>query len=212
VVEEELDLVDCPFSAFFEVRKIVLAGLGVVGVPSNDRLRGSKLGSGRTHGKDGLAAVRFEYSQLEPHVFVAVDNSFLKHKPVLPRKGQQRIVANAVPNTGNNVKIQNFAVAPKRSTAHGNVLSLLESCLSNASDNAYYRSTIGRGFPNELPLIVKARIALCSCNLNVQNARFRHLDPLQFVLAREEKRSKQRPFVHLQLESDSRWLYCGSRS
>jgi hypothetical protein len=127
VVEEELYLVDCPFSAFFEVRKIVLAGLRVVGVPSNDRLRGSKLGSGRIHGKDGLAAVRFEYSQLEPHVFVALDDSFLKHKSVLPRKGQQRIVANAVPNTGNNVKIQNFANAPKQFTAHGNLLSLLES-------------------------------------------------------------------------------------
>jgi hypothetical protein len=88
---------------------------------------GSKWTAVGSMGKDGLAAVRFEYSQLEPHVFVALDNSFLKHKPVLFRKGQQRVVANAVPNTGNNVKIQKFAKAPKRSTAHGNLLSLLES-------------------------------------------------------------------------------------
>jgi hypothetical protein len=89
----------------FEVRAIVLAGLRVVGVPGNDSLRGSELGSGRIHGKDGMAAVWSDHCQSEPHVFVALASSFLKHKPVLPRKGQQRIAANAVPNTGDNAKI-----------------------------------------------------------------------------------------------------------
>jgi hypothetical protein len=105
VVEDLLDLPECPFSALFEVRAIVLAGLRVVGVPGNDSLRGSELGSGRIHGKDGLAAVWSDHCQFEPHVFVALASSFLKHKPVLPRKGQQRIAANDVPNTGDNAKI-----------------------------------------------------------------------------------------------------------
>jgi hypothetical protein len=105
VVEDLLDLPDCPFSALFGVRAIVLAGLRVVGVPGDDSLRGSELGSGRIHGKDGLAAVWSDHCQFERHVFVALDSSFLKHKPVLPRKGQQRVAAHAVPNTGDNAKI-----------------------------------------------------------------------------------------------------------